>query len=115
MTSITYSWNGDYLLPDITMREPSPEPLAKYGFIRRSYLKEHRPILYNQLLLTKRLHQHLLNTQKAANERMETLMAQLIQSNPPPDRAINQMAWVAHMNALKHLAEENVLAEIIYE
>ena len=51
MTPITYTRQGDYLLPDIALRVPSPEPLTKYGFMRWSYLKQHRPILYSRLLL----------------------------------------------------------------
>ena len=91
------------------------EPLAKYGLMRRSFLKEHRPLLYSRLLLTERLTPHLLDTQMAANERIDTLMVQLIKRDPPPDKAADQMGWVRHMNALKHSAEENVLAELIYE
>ena len=115
MTPITYTRQGDYLLPDIALHEPSPEPLTKYGFMRRSYLKQHRPILYSRLLLSERLHRHLLDTQQAANERMETMMAGLIKQNPPPDKATDNLAWAAHMNALHHSAKETILAELIYE
>ena len=115
MTPITYTRHGDYLLPDIALGEPSLEPLTKYGLMRLSYLKHHRPILYSRLLLSERLHRHLLDTQQAAYERMNTMMTGLIEQNPPPDKATDNLAWAAHMNALRHSAEETVLVELIYE
>ena len=59
MTEITYSRNGDYLIPDIRLTPVNQEPLGKYGRMRRASLKEHRPILYNSLTLTEKLFPHL--------------------------------------------------------
>jgi len=77
--------------------------------------KTHRSIFYNQLLLSEQLYPHLRETQQVANERMDTLIAQLAKRDPPPDKAADNLAWVAHMNALKQSAEEIVLDELIYE
>ena len=105
----------EYLLPAITLRDPpNAEPLTKYGLMRRSYLKDHRPILYNKLLLTETLYPHLRDTQRAAEERMNTLIVQLTQRDPPPDKAADGLVWTAHMNALHHTAEEIILDEIVY-
>ena len=57
----------------------------------------------------------MLDTGQAANERIDTMMAGLIKQNPPPDKATDNLAWAAHMNALHHSAEETILAELIYE
>ena len=115
MPDITYTRHGDYLLPDIVLSEPpEPEPLTKYGLMRRSFLKNHRPILYNQLLLSEKLYPHLRDTQLAATERIETMMARLVKTDPPPDKASDNLAWAAHMNALKRSAEETVLKELVY-
>ena len=103
------------LMSGIALQKPTPEPLTKYGFMRRSFLKQHRPVLYSQLLQAERLDQHLHETQQAANERMDTLMTQLVKRNPPPDKATDNLAWAAHMNALKYSAEEVILNELIYE
>jgi len=84
MSALTYTSHGDYLLPDIALNEPPPEltePLTKYGFMRKSYLKIHRTIFYNQLLLSEQLYPHLRETQQIANERMDTLIAQLAKLN----------------------------------
>ena len=117
MAPITDTRQGDYLLPEIALREsvPIPERLTKYGFLRQSFLKQHRPILYTQLLQTEQLYPHLYETQRAANERLDMLMAQLVKRDPPPDKAMDNLAWAAHMNALKYSAEEIILNELIYE
>ena len=116
MLNITYTRHGDYLLPDIILSDPpGAEPLTKYGIMRRSFLKQHRTILYNQLLLSEQLYPHLRETQQAADERLDTLMEQLTKRNPPPDIAADGIAWAAHMNTLKSMAEESIFAELIYE
>jgi hypothetical protein len=116
MPNITYTLVGDYLLPNITLRDsPDAEPLTKYGLMRRPNLKNHRPILYNRLLLTKKLYPHLRDTQRAADERLDKLMAQLVERDPPPDKATDGLAWAAHINALKHSVEEIIFSELVYE
>ena len=116
MFELTYTQVGDYLLPNIILSDPpDAEPLNKYGRMRQSYLKNHQPILYNQLLLSEKLYPHLRDTGRTAMERLETMMSQLVQRDPPPDKASNQMGWVAHMNALHHSAEETIITELVYE
>ena len=48
--NVTYSTVGDYLLPNLTLNQPR-KPLGKYGRLRRTYLMNHRPVLYNTMLL----------------------------------------------------------------
>ena len=55
----TYSQVGDYLLPNLTINETEQRPIGKYGRMRKRYLKEHRPVLYTNLLVTGKLDQHL--------------------------------------------------------
>lgn len=76
MTPITYTRHGDYLLPDIVLNEPPPgiaEPLGRCARMRRTYLKEHRPILYSQLLLSERLYPHLREIDEAAAHRLAVI------------------------------------------
>ena len=54
--NLTYTRNGDYLIPDLKLSEQPEKPLGKYGRMRKAYLKEHRPILYNQLLMSEKLY-----------------------------------------------------------
>ena len=48
--NVTYSTVGDYQLPNLTLNQPR-KPLGKYGRLRRTYLMNHRPVLYNTMLL----------------------------------------------------------------
>ena len=111
--NVTYSTVGDYQLPNLTLSQPQ-KPLGRYGRMRRNYLMEHRPVLYNSMLLTGKLHPHLLEVEQTAESQMQQTMEQLLKQNPAPDKEQNQMAWVQHMNSLKAQAEELVLTELIY-
>ncbi|MCD7744952.1 MAG: TnpV protein [Lachnospiraceae bacterium] len=111
---LNYMQNGDYLIPNIKLKETGSEPLGKYGRMRRTFLKEHRPILYNDLTLTEQLFPHLKEIDETAHRRVEQLMDELLAKNPAPDKATQQMAWVQHMNSLKAQAEELVLTELVY-
>ncbi|MCD8225402.1 MAG: TnpV protein [Clostridiales bacterium] len=111
---LTYRQNGDYQIPNITLKETSQEPLGKYGRMRRAFLKEHRPILYSDLSMTEQLFPHLREIDETAHRRVDQLMKELLQKNPAPDKMTQQMAWVQHMNSLKAQAEETVLTELVY-
>ena len=58
MEKLTYSLNGDYYIPDLTLAEQPDKPIGKYGRMRKQYLKEHRPTLYSALILSERLYPH---------------------------------------------------------
>jgi hypothetical protein len=76
MPEIEYIRYGDYLLPNITLNEPPrelTEPLGRYARMRRAYLREHRPILYSQLLLSERLFPHLREVDEAARSRQDSI------------------------------------------
>ena len=73
---ITYIRVGDFLFPDIALREKPPpdgygESLGRYARMLRVYLKTHRPIYYNQLLLSERLFPHLREMDETAQERWQ--------------------------------------------
>jgi hypothetical protein len=111
---LTYSRAGDYYLPNLRLIDPpDAPPLGKYGRMRRAFLKKHRKIEYNRLLLTEQLYPHLRMVDSAASGRVEMLMIELIDRDPPPDKANDGLAWAAHMNSLRHSAEEYV-HELIY-
>ena len=112
-TALQYTQNGDYRLPNIELNQPQT-PLGKYGRIRKTYLKENRPVFYNHLLLSGKLYPHLAEIDQTAKDRLDRQMEELLKQNPAPDKAAQQMAWVQHMNALKMQAEETILNELIY-
>ena len=87
--------------------------MGKYGRMRRAFLQENNPMLLNDLILSEQLFPHLQEIDETAHRRVEQLMTELLEKNPAPDKATQQMAWVKHMNSLKAQAEEIVTAELI--
>lgn len=112
-SNLNYTQTGDYLLPNLTLHQPKT-PLGKYGRLRRMYLKEQRPVLYNTMLLNGSLYPHLMEVEQTAESQMQQTMAQLLKQNPAPDKEQNQMAWVQHMNSLQEQVEEVIRTELIY-
>ena len=114
--SLTYTMNGDYQIPDLKLTEQPEKPLGKYGRMRKAYLKEHRPLIYNQLLLTEKLYPHLIEIDETAQSRLEQMMPELAAEAGATEalKASDPMKWVGLMNTCKAQAEEVILAELIY-
>ena len=113
---MNYIQNGDYLIPDLKLSEQPTKPLGKYGRMRKAYLKEHRPLIYNQLLLTEKLYPHLIEIDETANSRLEQMMPQLAKDAGATEqlKASDPMRWVGLMNTCKAQAEEILMAELIH-
>ena len=116
MSELTYTQNGDYLIPDLSLSEQPQTPLGKYGRMRKNYLKEHRPVLWNSLLLSEKLYPHLREIEEAANNRLELMMPELMKSAGATEelKASDPMKWAGLMNTLKAQAEEVILAELVF-
>ena len=114
--NLTYTQVGDVLLPNLTLPEQPKRNLTKYGLLRRSYLKQHRPGLFNRLWLNGTLFSHLLEVEDRANEMLESMMPALAKTAGATEdlKARNMMEWVGLMNSCKAQAEEIILAELIY-
>ena len=111
---LTYIKCGDYYIPDIRLAHTEAQTLGKYGRMRRTFLEQNNPMLFNDMVLTETLFPHLWEVQQTCDKRIDLLMAELLAKNPAPDKATQQLAWVAHMNSLKAQAEEIVASELIY-
>ena len=115
MNELTYRQAGDYLIPDLTL-EQEGQPLGKYGRMRKTYLKEHRPILWSHLLLNGTLYPHLQEIDETANRRMAQMLPELAKRSGATEtlKAQDPMTWIGMMNNLKAQAEEVVLHELIF-
>ena len=113
---LTYHRNGDYLLPDLAVNETDQQTLGKYGMLRLHFLETHRPVLYNDLLLSGKLVPHLHEIDMTCIQHMELLMPQMMESEGVDEelKARNQMEWVARMNNIKARIEELLFTEFIY-
>ena len=114
--NIMYHQNGDYLLPDMGLNETDKTPLNKYGRMRLQYLQEHRPGFYTRLILSGKLYEDLLETQKTAQDRVETITDKMAKAQNISEgmKAQDQMAWIGAMNMIRLQAEEIILQELIY-
>ena len=112
---IQYHKFGDYLLPNLIIEDQKTQPLGKYGRMRKRYLKEHRPVLYTNLLLAGELFPHLAEIDKACEERMDMLVLQMSKREDVTEalKAADQMAWVARMNSIRSRAEKIVLNDLV--
>ena len=117
MTELTYTKNGDYRIPNLKLsEEPESKPLGKYGMLRKTYLREHRPILWNQMILSETLFPHLREIDETARQRLEQMMPELMKSAGVTEalKASDPLKWVGLMNNLKAQAEEIILNELVY-
>ena len=114
--TIQYHKSGDYLIPNLVLPEEEQQPIGKYGRMRKRYLKEHRPVLYTNLLLSGKLVQHLAEIDGVCEERMELLTRQMTKQEGVTEqlKAADQMEWVRHMNSIRNRAEEVVLHDLVY-
>ena len=113
---ITYRKCGDYYIPNIALPEQPKAPLGKYGRMRKQYLKEHRPILWERMILNGTLFSHLHETDRICEERMEALITAMADRRGVTEqlKARDQLRWVGEMNNIRACAEEIVLSEMVY-
>ena len=116
MNAITYSRQGDYLIPDLTLPTEQEIPLGRYAQMHRDYLKQHKRVTYLNLLTSGRLNGHLHEVEQTALQRLELLTKQLSAEQGVTEelKARDQMKWVGLMTSLKAQAEEIILSELVY-
>ena len=118
MEELTYTQNGDFLIPNIKLKEEpgSQPPLGKYGMMRKTFLKEHKSILYDIMVLEETLFPHLREIDAAARQRLDEMMPVLAKEAGATEdlKARDPMRWVGLMNNCKAQAEEIILTELVY-
>ena len=112
----TYTLGADGIYyPNLVSTDEEPH-YGKYGMLRRTYLKEHRPAMYSLYMLEDRLVEHLNLVDDEAQERMVILVRQMMERQGIAEelKARDQMEWVRAVNGIRNMAEEIVLKELIY-
>lgn len=112
-----YELIGDYYIPVLTLSSEEQRPIGKWGRMHREYLREHCPILFNDLILSGQLWTYLADLNEQAQECLSLIVEQMKISEGVTEelKAANQMIWVRAMNSIRNRAEEIVLREMIYE
>ena len=114
---ITYTTHGDYLLPDLTLKETKKGNINKYGKMRLAYLKDYKKALYTSLLMKDELTNHLISVSKNAEDLLNTLMENYKNTDErlsEKNKKINHIEWAKLMNNYKNTAEEIILKEYIF-
>ena len=112
---IHYTLNGDYYLPDISIPDRD-KPIGKWGRMQLRFLKENKPILYNQMILNGTLQSHLVETNETANRRLEKMIPEMAAAEGIDEnlKSADQMEWVRRMNSVRFRAEEIVISEVVF-
>ena len=113
--SINYIRMGDYFIPDLKLPEET-RSIGKWGRIHRDCLKEYHPVQFNTLVLSGNIWTYLANLNEQAQQRMETLIAQMQSAEGITEamKAADPMGWTQRMNNISARAEEIILEELIY-
>ena len=112
---LDYVLTDDYYLPALRLPEDK-RPIGRWGRLHREYLKSYRPVLYQSLLLSGRLHTILADLDEQAAERCRLVVQQMAQTEGITEelKASDPVRWVQAMNSIRSRAEEIIQAEMIY-
>ena len=112
----TYRQCEDFFIPEIALPDTPRNPIGKYGRMRHLYLKEHRSVLYNAMILDGTLWNHLPEVDKTCKDRLDVLVLGMKEKWGITEdlKAHDPMAWVGAMNNIHNAVEEILFAEVIY-
>ena len=115
-TGISYTLQGDYYLPDLTLLDQEDEPIGLWGQRHLRYIKQHRKVLYFNLLTSGKLNSYLADIDKQAENMLSRLVKQMTKREGVTEKlkANDQMEWVGRMNNIRQRATEVVNKEIVY-
>ena len=111
-----YEVQGDYDLPCLKLPKEESRHIGVWGQRHLRYLKQHRKVLYSELLISGKLNDYLADLNEQEEEMFSRLVKQLSEKEGVTEtlKAENQMLWVQKMNNLRNAAMEIVLNELIY-
>lgn len=114
--NISYTKHGDYLLPNLILKDKEQFNIGKYGLLRLEYIKKYKLGLYFDLLVNDNLNEYLHNIDTTVMEKVQKLIKELAEKESINEqlKENNQMLWVSKMNNIKNIAEEIILKEYIY-
>ena len=115
-TGISYTLQGDYYLPDLALPEQEDTPIGLWGQQHLKYIKQHRKILYTNLLTSGKLNGYLADLDKQAEDMFFRLVKEMAEREDVTEqlKAENQMEWVTRMNNIRSRATEIINNDIIY-
>ena len=114
-SGLWYEHQGDYYIPRLVLDETDTSPIGMWGRKHQQYLKELRPILYSDLVLSGKLYSYLADIDTQARNKLHLLITRLAKKEGINEqlKSQDQMAWVGAMNNIRNRAEEIILQELI--
>ena len=114
--NISYTKKGDYLLPNLILKEKIQYNIGKYGLLRLQYIKKYKLGLYFDLLVNDTLNEYLHDIDIIVMEKVQKLIKELTEKENITEqlKSSNQMLWIGKMNNIKNMVEEIILKEYIY-
>lgn len=113
----TYIRHGDYLIPCLTLRDGEENKvIGVWGQRHLRYLKEHKRLMYLNLLTSGRLNEYLASVDEQAENMFSRLVKEYADRQGVTEqlKAENQLEWVGRMNNIQACVREIVNKEIIY-
>ncbi len=112
----TYTQVGDYFLPDLELPEKETQSIRIWGQRHLRYIRQHKRLLYSNLLTSGKLNGYLADVDRQAEEMFSRLVKQMADREGITEKlkAKNQLEWVREMNNIRNRAVEMVNAELIY-
>lgn len=112
----TYTMQGDYCLPDLTLPPEEERPVGVWGQCRLRYLKQHRKILYYNLLTSGKLRSHLADVEEETQPLFFRLVKQYAERENMTEqlKTENSMEWVRRMNNIGSKVTEFVNNGLIH-
>ena len=114
--NISYTKQGDYLLPNLMLKEKVQYNIGKYGLLKLEYIKKYKLGLYFDLLVNDTLNEYLHDIDITVMEKVQKLIKELAEKDNINEelKQDNQMLWASKMNNIKNISEEIILKEYIY-
>ena len=114
--NISYTKKGDYLLPNLILKDKEQFNIGKFGLLRLEYIKKYKLGLYFNLLVNDNLNEYLHVIDITVMEKVQKLIIELAEKENINEKLKenNQILWVSKMNNIKNIAEEIILKEYIY-
>ena len=114
--NISYTRKGDYLLPNLILKDKKQYNIGKYGLLRLEYIKKQRLGLYFDLLVNDTLNEYLHEIDISVTKKEQDLIKALAERDNINEelKQYNQILWVSKMNNIKNTVEEIIKSEYIY-
>ena len=112
----TYTMQGDYCLPDLTLPAEEERPIGVWGQRRLRYIKQHHKILYYNLLTSGNLRSHLADVEEEAQSLFLRLVKEYAEKEGVIEqlKAENSMEWVRRMNNIRGRVTEIVKEKLMF-